>query len=85
MSKSAGVPWTVGSAAEEQAILDFVERHLLDGYRRLTFMRFHQSVVAASPSTVHRVLRAAGRLDRWNRRMSKKGTDLDQPVGAHEH
>ncbi len=71
--------------AEKQAILDFHERHPLDGYRRLTFMMIDQDIVAASPSTVHRVLRAAGRLDRWNRSPSKKGTGFEQPLQPHEH
>lgn len=70
---------------EKRAILDFHEKHPLDGYRRLSFMMIDQDVVAASPTTVHRVLRAAGRLDRWNRRPSKKGTGFEQPLQPHEH
>ena len=70
---------------EKQAILDFHEKHPLDGYRRLTFMMIDQDVVAASPTTVHRVLRAAGRLDRWTRRASKKGTGFEQPLQPHQH
>lgn len=73
------------TSAEKQAILDFHELHPLDGYRRLTFMMIDQDIVAASPSTVHRVLRAAGRLDRWNRRPSKKGTGFVQPLKPHDH
>jgi hypothetical protein len=42
-------------------------------------------VVAVSPTTVYRVLHAAGRLDRWNRPPSKKGTGFVQPLGPHEH
>jgi transposase InsO family protein len=71
--------------AEKQAILDFHERHPLDGYRRLTYMMIDQDIVSASPSTVHRILRAAGLLDRWNRRPSKKGTGFVQPLRPHEH
>ena len=70
---------------EKQAILDFHEKHPLDGYRRLTFMMIDQDVVAASPTTVHRVLSAAGRLDRWHRRPSKKGTGFEQPLQPHQH
>ena len=70
---------------EKQAILDYHERHPLDGYRRLTYMMLDADIVAASPSTVHRVLRAAGRLDRWNRTPSKKGTGFEQPLQPHEH
>ncbi|MSP56256.1 MAG: transposase [Myxococcales bacterium] len=42
-------------------------------------------VVAASPTTVHRVLSAADRLDRWSRKPSKKGTGFVQPLRPHEH
>ena len=70
---------------ERQAILDFHDRHPLDGYRRLTYMMLDADVVAASPSTVHRVLSAAGRLDRWNRKPSKKGTGFVQPLKPHDH
>jgi transposase InsO family protein len=72
-------PW------ERQAILDFHERFPLEGYRRLTFMMLDQDVVAVSPSSVYRVLSQAGRLDRWNRRPSKKGTGFQQPLRPHEH
>ena len=48
-------------------------------------MMIDQDVVAASPTTVHRVLSAAGRLDRWHRRPSKKGTGFVQPLQPHDH
>lgn len=70
---------------ERQAILDYQEGHPLDGYRRLTYMMIDADIVAASPSTVHRVLHAAGRLDRWNKRPSKKGTGFVQPLQPHDH
>ena len=57
----------------------------LEGYRRLTFMMIDQEVAAASPSSVYRVLAAAGLLDRWNKKASKKGTGFVQPLRAHEH
>ena len=41
--------------------------------------------MAVSPSTTFRVLRAAGRLDRFNGRPSKKGTGFVQPFGPHQH
>lgn len=71
--------------AEKQAILDFHEKHPLDGYRRLTFMMLDADIVAASPTTVHRILNAAGRLDRWPKKISKKGTGFVQPLQPHEH
>jgi putative transposase len=70
---------------ERQAILDFHERFPLEGYRRLTFMMLDQDVVAVSPSSAYRVLAQAGRLDRWNRVPSKKGTGFHQPQRPHEH
>jgi transposase InsO family protein len=70
---------------EKQAILDFHDRHPLDGYRRLTFMMLDDDIVAVSPSSVYRVLKAAGRLDRWNTKASKKGTGFVQPIGPHVH
>lgn len=70
---------------ERQAILDFHERHPLEGYRRLTFMMIDANVVAVSPSTVYRVLKKAGRLDRWSTRKSSKGKGFVQPLEPHEH
>ncbi len=70
---------------EKQAILDFHDRNPLEGYRRLTFMMLDDDIVAASPSSVYRVLRAHNRLDRWNRRPSKKGTGFQQPMQPHQH
>lgn len=70
---------------ERVKILGFHERYPLEGYRRLTFMMLDQNVVAVSPATTYRVLSAAGRLDRWNRRPSKKGTGFVQPLVPHEH
>jgi transposase-like protein len=48
-------------------------------------MMIDQDVVAVSPATVYRVLKKAGRLDRWNRSPSRKGTGFVQPLQAHEH
>jgi len=70
---------------ERRAILDFHERFPLEGYRRLTFMMLDQDVVAVSPSSAYRVLAQAGRLDRWNRPPSKKGTGFHQPLWPHQH
>jgi hypothetical protein len=70
---------------EKQAILGLHERHPLDGYRRLTFMMIDRDVVAVRRTTVHRVQRAAGCLDRWTRRPSKRGTGFEQPLQAHQH
>ncbi|MDX1969291.1 MAG: IS3 family transposase [Planctomycetaceae bacterium] len=70
---------------EREAILDYHDRHPLEGYRRLTFMMLDDDVVAVSPASVYRVLKGAGRLDRrWNA-PSKKGTGFVQPLKPHEH
>ncbi len=70
---------------EKRAILDFQREYPLEGYRRLTFMMLDRDIVAASPSSVYRVLQQAGLLRRWNRKPSKKGTGFIQPLRPHEH
>lgn len=70
---------------EKRAIIEFHDRFPLEGYRRLTFMMIDGEVVAASPSSVYRVLAGAGLLDRWNKKPSKKGTGFVQPLRPHEH
>ena len=42
-------------------------------------------IVAVSPSSVYRVLKQAGRLDRKWQKPSKKGTGFVQPLSPHEH
>jgi transposase InsO family protein len=71
--------------SEKQAIMDYHRQHALEGYRRLTFMMLDADVVAASPSSVYRVLKQAGLLARWNGKPSKKGTGFVQPLAPHEH
>jgi putative transposase len=70
---------------EKRAIVDYFDRHPLEGYRRLTFMMLDEDVVAVSPATTYRVLSRAGRLDRWNRTPSKRGLGFQQPLRPHEH
>ena len=70
---------------EREAILAFHDRHPLAGYRRLTFMMLDADLVAVSPSTTYRVLRAAGRLDRWHPGPSRKGQGFVQPLMPHAH
>lgn len=72
-------PW------ERDGIIDYFDAHPLDGYRRLSFMMLDEDVVAVSPSTTYRVLRAAGRLERFNGKPSKKGSGFVQPFGPHQH
>ena len=72
-------------AWEKTAICDYALQHPLEGYRRLAFMMLDQDVVAVAPSSVYRVLKVAGLLQRWNRTPSKKGTGFKQPEQPHEH
>ena len=70
---------------EKQAILDYEAQHSDEGYRRLTFMMMDDDIVSVSPSSVRRVLSADGRMDKWNKKPSKKGTGFAQPLKPHEH
>jgi putative transposase len=70
---------------EKQAIVDYHDRHPREGYRPLTFMMLDEDVVAVSPTSVYRVLKNAGRLDRRRWAPSKKGTGFVQPAGPHKH
>lgn len=71
-------------AWEKQAVLEFYYRYPLEGYRRLAFMMLDQDIVAVSPSSVYRVLRAAGLLQRWSK-PTRKGRGFVQPLAPHEH
>jgi len=73
------------AAWERQAVLDFHARYALEGYRRLAFMMLDEDVAAVSPSSVYRVLKRAGRLDRKWQKPSKKGTGFVQPLAPHAH
>jgi transposase InsO family protein len=48
-------------------------------------MMLDRDVVACSPSSVYRVLKAAGRLDRHAPKPSAKGKGFVQPLQPHEH
>lgn len=70
---------------EKAAILAYEIDHPAEGYRRLAFMMLDENVVAVSPSSVYRVLKEAGRLNKWARKPSKKGTGFQQPLKKHQH
>ena len=70
---------------EKQAIVAFHHRNPLEGYRRLSYLMLDANVVAASASSVYRVLKAAGVLDSWQAKPSKKGTGFEQPLAPHAH
>ncbi|NTV53860.1 MAG: transposase family protein, partial [Syntrophaceae bacterium] len=70
---------------ERQAVIGFYHNNPLEGYRRLTFMMLDQNIVAVSPASTWRILSQAGLLDKWNKKISKKGTGFVQPLQPHEH
>jgi putative transposase len=70
---------------EKEAIVRFSFEYPLEGYRRLAFMMLDRDVVAVSPSSVYRVLKAAGRIGRSTNKPSKKGNGFQQPQKPHEH
>jgi len=70
---------------EKIAIVAFRDLYPLEGYRQLAYMMLDADVVAVSPSSVYRVLKAAGKLaPRWGN-PSKKGSGFEQPLRPHEH
>jgi len=70
---------------EKKAILDFYLDHSLSGYRQLTYMMLDADVVAVSATSVYRVLKTAGVLNRHNAKTSRKGKGFHQPSGPHRH
>jgi transposase InsO family protein len=70
---------------EKEAIIGFYLDHRDEGHRRLTYMMMDADIVAASASSVYRVLHDTGLLARWNRTASKKGAGFQQPLKPHEH
>ena len=70
---------------EKRAVLDYRDEYPLEGYRQLTFMMLDDDVAAASPSTVYRLLKSAGRLRRPSPSNERKGKGFHQPSRAHRH
>jgi transposase InsO family protein len=70
---------------EKERIRSFARQHPLDGYRSLTFMMLDAHVVACSPASVYRVLKAAGLLAGPSPTPTKKGTGFVQPLAPHQH
>ena len=48
-------------------------------------MMMDADLVAASPTSIYRVMQRAGLLNRWNAGPSSKGTGFVQPLEPHEH
>lgn len=72
-------------AREKQAIIDYHRLHPEEGYRRLTYMMLDEDLVAVSPSSVYRVLRAGGWLTGAAKAPSRKGQGFEQPLAPHQH
>lgn len=71
---------------EKEAIIAYAKAHRSEGYRRLTYMMVDDNIVAVSPATTYRVLKAAGLLNRWNKvKRSSKASGFDQPTAPHQH
>jgi transposase InsO family protein len=78
---------------EVKKIEDYVRGHysfndlyLRDGYRRVAYNMLDEDIVAASSSSVYRVLKAAGLLNQWNTtKKNLKGSGFRQPDGPHKH
>lgn len=71
-------------AWEVDKILEFYKDNEENGYRAITYMMMDKDVVAVSAATTYRVLKNAGYLSNWNKKVSKKGTGYVQPRAAHQ-
>jgi putative transposase len=70
---------------EKAAIIALYDVYPLEGYQRLTYMMLDADVLAVSPSSVYRVLKAAGKLlPRWGK-PSRRGEGFEQPARPYEH
>ena len=78
---------------EVKAIEDFAGKHysendyfLKDGYRRIAYKMLDLNVAAVHPSSVYRILKKAGLLNKWNTNKSNlKGGGFIQPDYPHKH
>lgn len=77
--------WYWLRAWERQAILDYQAQHPEVGYRQLTYMMLDADVVAASPSSVYRVLKEGNRIGTRASARQRKGEGFEQPSQGHEH
>lgn len=72
-------------AQEREAVIKYAKSHPGEGYRRLTYMMIDEDVVYCSPSTVYRILKHAGLLNKWNQiKSSSKGSGYKQPIVPHQ-
>lgn len=79
--------------SEVEAVIAYAKKHystnnffLRDGYRRLTYEMLDNNIVAASPSSVYRILKKEGLLNKWNvTKRNTKGSGFNQPDYPHKH
>ncbi|MGD1007337.1 MAG: DDE-type integrase/transposase/recombinase [Ignavibacteriaceae bacterium] len=88
------IPKTHWLTLEEiKAIEDFAREHyaesdyfLKDGYRRVAYKMLDLNIAAVHPSSVYRILKKAGLLNKWNTsKRNLKGTGFKQPDYPHKH
>jgi transposase InsO family protein len=72
---------------EREAIVKFAREYPREHYRALTYRMLDGDIVAASPATVYRVLKAFDMIPSpWsNAKTSTKGKGFTQPLFPHEH
>lgn len=78
---------------EKEAIRAYAKNHyaendffLRDGYRRVAYRMLDENIVAVSPSSVYRIVKAEGLLNQWKTiKTSAKGNGFEQPTKPHEH
>jgi len=70
---------------EKNAVIQYAQENSGDGYRRLSFMMLDENIVAASPTSVFRILKNAGLIGGESKKPSLKGTGFNQPDAPHKH
>lgn len=72
------LPW------ERKAVISYAKRNPGEGYRRLSYQMIDNNIVALTPSSVYRILKKEGLLNKWNKTRTKpKGNGFDQPLAPH--
>jgi len=71
---------------EYQSVVIYAKQCYTGGYKRFAYEMLDNDIVALSPSTVYRILKAEGLLRSWEvSGGSLKGTGFDQPTKIHQH
>lgn len=77
---------------ESQAVIDYAKSQIMpnsyylkDGYRRIAYSGLDANMFAVSPTTVYRILKRAGLLNKWQAKSgSKKGFGYRQPTAPFQ-